>query len=257
MPTPEQIDEQVELERDQIRQGLKRLTDQTIKLEDQEYASATIYGISSIDTLLPLVVRRIEKTNLKIHKGKFGVAFKDIHQYIRTLEPIAAAAIACKLAFDKIFSYKDGSNLATNVCVSIGQAVEDECQMRHYETNAPGLLNVLKKNYWHRAVGTHQKLVVIRTLMNRYNIKQWTPWSRSIKTKLGAWLLDCIMESSGWFYKQRIREGRKTAVYIVPTPEFMDIKDEVMSHAELFSPLAWPMLVEPKDLKNIQPSVSC
>ena len=250
MPTPEQIDEQVELERDQIRQGLKRLTDQTIKLEDQEYASATIYGISSIDTLLPLVVQRIEKTNLKIHKGKFGVAFKDIHQYINTLEPLAAAAIACKLAFDKIFSFKDASNLATNICASIGQAVEDECQMRHYESNAPGLLNVLKKNYWHRAVGTHQKLVVIRTLMNRYNIKQWTPWSRSVKTKLGAWLLDCIMESSGWFHKQRIREGRKTAVYIVPTPEFMDIKDEVMSTAELFSPLAWPMLVEPKDWTN-------
>ena len=64
MPTVEQIDEQVALERDQIRQGLKRLTDQTIKLEEQEYASATIYGISSIDTLLPLVVQRIEKTNV-------------------------------------------------------------------------------------------------------------------------------------------------------------------------------------------------
>ena len=125
MLTPEQIDEQVELERDQIRQGLKRLRDQTIKLEDQEYASATIYGISSIDTLLPLVVQRIEKTNRKIHEGKFGVAFKDIHQYIKTLEPLAAAAIACKLAFDKIFSFKEGSNLATNVCASIGQAIED------------------------------------------------------------------------------------------------------------------------------------
>ena len=250
MPTPEQIDEQVELERDQIRQGLKRLTDQTIKLEDQEYASATIYGISSIDTLLPLLVQRMNDTNKRIHEGHNGVLFHEIRKYLSGLEPIAAAAIACKLAFDKIFSYKDASNLATNVCVSIGQAIEDECQMRHYETNAPGLLNVLKKNYWHRAVGTHQKLVVIRTLMNRYNIKQWTPWSRSIKTKLGAWLLDCIMESSGWFQKQRIREGRKTAVYIVPTPEFMDIKDEVMSHAELFSPLAWPMLVEPKDWTN-------
>ena len=43
-PTPAQIDEQVELERDQIRQGLKRLKDQTIKLEDQNYASASIYG---------------------------------------------------------------------------------------------------------------------------------------------------------------------------------------------------------------------
>ena len=250
MPTPEQIDEQVELERDQIRQGLKRLTDQTIKLEDQEYASATIYGISSIDTLLPLLVQRMNDTNKRIHEGHNGVLFHEIRKYLSGLEPIAAAAIACKLAFDKIFSYKDASNLATNVCVSIGQAIEDECQMRHYETNAPGLLNVLKKNYWHRAVGTHQKLVVIRTLMNRYNIKQWTPWSRSIKTKLGGWLLDCIMQSSGWFHKQRIREGRKTSVYIVPTPEFMDIKDEVMSNAELFSPLAWPMLIEPRDWTN-------
>ncbi len=249
-PSPSQIHEQVELERDQIRQGLKRLKDQTIKLENQNYASATIYGISSIDTLLPLVVQRIEKTNKKIHEGHFGVAFKEIHQYINDLEPIAAAAIACKLTFDKVFGFKDGSNQATNICAAIGQAIEDECHMRHYEKNAPGLLNTLKKNYWHRAIGTHQKLVVIRTLMNRYNVKQWKSWNHGIKVKLGAWLLDCILESSGWFYKQRIREGRKTTIFVVPTPEFMDIKDEVMATAELFCPLAWPMLVPPRDWSN-------
>ena len=81
-PSPSQINEQVELERDQIRQGLKRLQDQTIKLENQNYASASIYGISSIDTLLPLVVLRIESTNKKIHEGKYGVAFKEIHTYL-------------------------------------------------------------------------------------------------------------------------------------------------------------------------------
>ena len=41
-PSIAQIDEQIELERDQIRQGLKRLQDQSIKLENQDYASATI-----------------------------------------------------------------------------------------------------------------------------------------------------------------------------------------------------------------------
>ena len=35
MFTPEQIDEQVKLEREAIRCGLKRLQDQTLKLEDQ------------------------------------------------------------------------------------------------------------------------------------------------------------------------------------------------------------------------------
>ena len=250
LPTPSQIDEQVELERDQIRQGLKRLKDNTIKLENKSYASATIYGISSVDTLLPLLVKRIEDTNLRIHKGKYGVAFKDIHKYLSKLEPLAAAAIACKITFDKVFSFKDASNQATKVCEAIGHAIEDECHMRHYESNAPGLLHTLKKNYWHRAIGTQQKLVVIRTLMNRYQVVPWETWSTATRVKLGGWLLDCIMESSGWFYKLSIREGRKTTLYVVPTPEFIDIKDEVMNHAELFSPLAWPMLIPPKDWSN-------
>ena len=100
-PTAEQIDEQVKLERDAIKQGLKRLQDQTIKLENQTYGSATIYGISSIHSLLPRLVSRIEDTNSRIHERKNGVAFKDIHQYINDIEPLAAAAIACKVTFDK------------------------------------------------------------------------------------------------------------------------------------------------------------
>ena len=80
MLTVEQIDEQVALERQAINQGLKRLADQTLKLEDQSYASASIYGIASIDTLLPLVRDKIDDTKLKIHKGSFGVTFKEINQ---------------------------------------------------------------------------------------------------------------------------------------------------------------------------------
>ena len=139
IPTTSQIDEQVELERDQIRQGLKRLRDQSTKLEDKDYASATIYGISSIDTLLPLLVDRIEQTVLRIHKGHNGVAFRDINEYLTKLEPVAAAAIACKLTFDKVFGFKDGSNQVTKVCEAIGHAIEDECHMRHYEEHAPAL----------------------------------------------------------------------------------------------------------------------
>jgi len=249
-PTTQQIDEQVELERTAISQGLKRLQDQTIKLEDQSYGSATIYGISSIHSLLPRIIKRIDDTNLKIHKGTFGQTFRDIHCYLKDIDSPSAAAIACKITFDKVFGYKDGCNLVIRVCESIGRAIEDECQMRHYETHAPGLLNILKKNYWHKSIGTHQKLVVIRTLMNRYKVKQWTTWTTSIRIKLGSWLLDCIIESSQWFMKQSIRQGRKTAIFVVPTPEFMDIKDDVMANAELFAPLAWPMLIPPKDWSN-------
>ena len=251
--TTEQIDEQVKLEREAISKGLKRLHDQNIKLENQNYASATIYGIASIETLLPLLIKKIDKTTLRIHKGSNGQYFKEIHTYLKDLDTESAAIISCKITFDKVFGYKDGSNQAINVTEAIGHAIEHECQMRHYETHAPGLLNTLKKNYWHKAIGTQQKLVVIRTLMNRYDVKQWATWSERVRIKLGAWLLECIMESSNWFTRQHIRIGRRSNTFVVPTPEFMDIKDEVMANAELFSPLAWPMLIPPKDWSNELP----
>ena len=247
MPTPAEIDEQIQLERDAISQGLKRLHKNTYDLESKSYASATVYGAASIDTLLPLVVARIEDTTARLTKGQAGKAFKEIQQYLADVEPLVAAALAVKLTFDKVFSYKDKSNQTVNVCDAIGLAVEQECQMRHYETHAPGLLHVLKENYWHRSIGTQQKIVVIRTLMNRYEVKQWDAWGRANRIKLGGWLLDCIMQSSGWFTKDMQQEGRKRVHYIVPTPEFLEIKDAVMRDAELFSPLAWPMLIEPND----------
>ena len=65
MPTPAQIDEQIKLERDQIAQGLKRLHKNTKQLEEKSYGSATIYGITSIDELLPsLVLNTLSKVIL-------------------------------------------------------------------------------------------------------------------------------------------------------------------------------------------------
>jgi DNA-directed RNA polymerase len=247
MPTPAQIDEQINHERDAIAQGLKRLRDNTKNLEEKSYASASIYGISTIDALLPLVVNRIKETNKRIHEGHTGQLFKQIHHYLADVEPLAAAAIACKITIDKVFSVKEGNNQLTRISEAIGKAVENECQMRHYERHAPGLLTTLKKNYWHKSIGTDQKVVVIQTLMNRYEVQRWETWGAANRVRLGGWLLDCLLDTSKWFEVKTIRLGRKTNNHVVPTPEFIAIKDEVMYNAELFSPLAWPMLIEPND----------
>ena len=248
MPTPAQIDEQITLEREQIKQGLKELRDNTYKLEEKSYASASVYGVLSIDQLLPVVVARIQETALdRIKKGKTGRCFAEIQKYLADIEPEAAAAIALKVTFDKVFSIKPGQSVITNIADSIGTAVENECMMRHYERKVPGLLNVLKENYFHRSIGTTQKVTVIKTLMKRYDVQIWKPWNRTNRVKLGGWLLDCICEISNYFMKTTRRQGRKTILEVSPTPEFLSVKDDIMAQAELFSPLAWPMLIEPND----------
>lgn len=237
----------MELEREQIRQGLKQLHDNNRKLEDKEYASASVYGVASIEQLLPLVVGRIQATTNRIKEGKIGVAFREIQKYLADIEAEAAAAIACKVTFDKVFSNKPKANQVQSVTEAIGQAVENECMMRHYERKVPGLLHTIKENYFHRSIGTHQKVKVITTLMNRYDVPHWECWGRTNRIKLGSWLIDCIIESSGWFTREMRQEGRKRHNYIIPSTHFLSIKEEVMATAELFSPLAWPMLIEPND----------
>ena len=241
---------QIKLERQQIAQGLKQLHDNTANLEGKDYASASVYGVASIEQLIPLVVARIQATNNRIKEGKIGVCFKEIQRYLMDIEPEAAAAISCKVTFDKVFSSKPRSSTVQNVTDAIGQAIENECMMRFYERNVPGLLRVIKENYFHRSIGTQQKVKVVTTLMNRYDVDHWQCWGITNRVKLGGWLLDCICESSQWFMRETRREGKKTYNYVVPTPEFMEIKDQVMTNAELFSPLAWPMLVEPNDWDN-------
>ena len=252
MITQAEIDAQIAFERQAISYGLQKLHKNTADLENKSYASATVYGAASIQALLPKLVAFIEgTTHDRLTRGT-GHQFQLLKTYVTQLEALAAASIALKVTFDKVFSYKDKANLAVNVLDSIGRAIEDECQMRHYESKAPGLLEVLKRNYWHKSIGTQQKLTVIRTLMNRYDIEKWDSWGRDNRVKLGGWLLDCICKTSGWFEKLPIREGRKTVTYIVPTAEFMERKDALMRDAELFSPLAWPMLIPPNDWTNDQ-----
>ena len=251
MPTPFQIEEQVNLEREAIAQGLNRLRSNLRELEEKNYASATTYGVTSIDTLLPLVIKYIEDTfQDRINKGHNGKAFKEVHQYISHLEPLALAAIGCKVTFDKVFGRKPDSNLVSNVTDAIGKAIEDECHIRHYERVAPGLLNTLKKNYWHESAGTQQRVTVIRTLMQRYDIEHWDTWSRAVRVRLGTWLLDCIMNVSGWFDLHMDLRGKKRYNVVVPTPAFLEIKDKIINESEMFAPLAWPMLIEPNDWTN-------
>ena len=251
MATSTQIDAQVQFERDAIAQGLKKLHQNTRKLEEKDYASASVYGCTSIDTLLPLVTERIESTSeYAIKRGCVGQSFKEINTYLADVEPLAAAAISLKVTFDKVFSVKKDSNKLVRVAESVGLAVEQECQMRYYERVCPGLLKTIKDNYWHRACGTQQKLVVVRTLINRSDVEPWHPWGSVIRAKLGTWLLRCIMEASGWFTKDYTYVHGKKDQRVLPTPEFMAIKDEIMATAELFSPIAYPMLIEPNDWTN-------
>lgn len=251
MVSPALTEQQIELEKRAIAYGRERLLDNTRKLEERSYGSATVYGSASIQAALGEVSRVIEDTLIRIHKGQNGVDFATIHQYLAEIEPEAAAAIALKLTFDKVFSPKDKANEIANVIIAIGQALEQECQLRWYESQDPELYDRIKRQYWHSACGTQQKATVARTMMNRHEY-HWDNWPTATKAKLGGWLLDCVMKASKWFDKHMVVRDKKRYTLLVPSLLFAMQKEELMQDALMFAPMAWPMLVPPRDWSPIK-----
>ena len=250
---PADLERQESFERKQISGGLEKIRSNTKKLLEKDYASATVFGSASIDTLLPLI---IEQINLKKEKRK-KIAVKgaghlmEILPFLDAIDSESQAAITCKITFDKVFSYKKDNSKIVKIAQAIGQALEAECQMRYYESAAPGLFTVLKENYWHQAKGTEYKRKSMQVLFNKSEVEPWIPWNQQLRVKTGTWFLDCFCESSGWFTKDMIQIGKKRELYLKTTPEFDAHKAEIVRITELFSPISWPMLIEPRDWSQL------
>ena len=262
MPTPAQIDEQIQHERDAIRCGIDKLYKDNKKLLEREYASATVFGCASIAEAQGAVAEAILKTfNYAVVRGKSGVAFADIVKHLiqfNTEEQAHMLAnIALKRTFDVVFSQKRKEsnkfpNAIGNVCVSVGASVEDECQMRWYEQQDPELFSKIKKKYWLNTTGTQQKRNVATLMFNR-NELHWDSWGAPLRARLGGWLVDLVCSTTGWFTKQPSWKGTKSTLLLVPTPAYDEIAEQLMDEAVLFAPMSWPMLIEPNDWTNDHP----
>ena len=134
----ELINEQIDQERLQIHVGKSNLRQNTMKSENKAYASSSVYGVTSIQELIPHVETAVEGIGDRLRKGQAGAAFREIHDYLRDIEPLVAAGIACKIVFDKVFSVKDpDDNLLVSVYEAVGTAVMQECQMRRLRKRLP------------------------------------------------------------------------------------------------------------------------
>ncbi len=251
MLTEKQIEDQQEFERKCISGGLHKLQSNTTKLEEKTYASATVYGSACVNSILPDLIAYIDskKDKFLIKAGKDHAVF---HKHILPSDSPIQALLCCKVVFDHVFSPNVSKHYITPIAMAIGSALEGEAQMEYYETEAPALLATLKKNYWHQAKGTEYKRKSIQTLMHKSNITPWVHWDKTTKVKVGTFLMDCLMEVSGWFVRDIIIKGRKRYAVLNPSEQLVKHHAEIMRMAGIFSPLAKPMLIPPRNWHALQ-----
>ena len=247
MVTHTNLHRQFLLEQEAISCGRQRLHDSMQKLEEKSYASASVYGVSSIREALPPLMHTVETTFHKLKNGQAGKFYREISEYVDDLEPLAISTIILKITFDRVFSTQRGANLVTPTLVAIGSALESECKFRWYKHKYPGLMHYISDKYFHDACGTMQKQIIASKKFGERDIR-WKPWSIKAKTSIGRWGLSIVMETTQWFTISKRKTHRKRYEYrVVPTPEFNTKRAELIKSAELFAGIPWPMLVVPDD----------
>jgi DNA-directed RNA polymerase len=251
MLTEKQIEDQQEFERKQISGGLHRLRSNTTKLEEKTYASATVYGSACMSSILPDLIAFIDSKKEK-YLNIAGKNMQVFHKHILPTESPIQAMLSCKVVFDHVFSPVSKKHGLTTIARAVGSALEGEAQMEYYEKEAPALLATLKKNYWHQARGTEYKRKCIQTLMHKQSISPWIGWDATSKIKVGLFFIDCLCEVSGWFERDLTIKGRKTYSILKPSEILIKHHDEILRMAELFSPLAKPMLIPPRNWHPLQ-----
>jgi len=242
-----EIEKQWQLERDALAQGATKIRKQEDKALAREYASSLVTSQSFMNTYLPAVCDTIKREReYKLGRGN-GQYFIEVINYLDDLEDLACAGIALKVTFDKVFSLVEDANKLVSIQKSIGNAIEQECQIRYYERVAPGLMNYVVKKYWHSAAGTQQRYKDARIMLER-NGYHWTKWGTTTRVRLGNWLLDCILrQEPNLFETVIIRTNRKTNTYLIPTAYFADAKQQLFKELQDHAFLTWPMLIPPND----------
>jgi DNA-directed RNA polymerase len=249
MATPSEIQQQIELEREALSCGKEKLHASLQRLQEKSYASASVYGTASISSALPSVMKDIDTCRAKLRKGQAGQYYRPVAEHLDNLESLAIATIGLKITFDLVFSMKRDADLLPTIIVSIGTSLEHECRFRWYKENHPELMQYIEDKYYHESCGTHQKTSIASVIFSRHDIV-WPSWHIKTRAALGGWVLDRVMGTTGWFMKLTETRGRRSVCRVVPTPEFMEIREQLINTAEMFSGIPWPMLVEPNDWTN-------
>ena len=147
MPTPIEVERQIDFERKQIRGGLEKLRKDTKNLEEKTYASATVYGSVAISEIMIDLIDFINKKKKKYREQGCGKDMRLHAKYTLPIDTDIQALLIAKVTFDHVFSPRKVNHNVSTISIAAGHAIEGEAQMAYYESHGPELLDTLKKNY--------------------------------------------------------------------------------------------------------------
>ena len=242
------VSRQLQRETQSHEEARIRFQTKTRAAEDKSYASSTIYGQKAVKALLDPVAICIQKKYGSLSSGRAGLDAVEVVKHLKDADPHSLALITMKVVLDVLG--KEPEPGLQELTTKIGASVQLELRMIYYSEQEPELY---KKTEWffHRSAGTQQKATVFKRAFNKEEI-EWERWSRTTNHKVGAWLIVCLAETTGWLERKTVQHGKKKKRVMTYTREFLEQRDTIIAAAESLAFCQWPMLCPPVDWSNDQ-----
>ena len=240
------ISRQLQRETQAHEEARHRLQKQTREATDKSYASSTVYGRKAIKALLEPVAARSTERLFTLRRGTGAVDAVEVYKHLQDADANSMALITMKTVLD-VLGKKPEPGLQ-DLTTQVGKNVQLELRMTYYAMQEPELYKKTEF-FFHKATGTQQKATVFRRAFNKQQI-EWDRWSNATNHKVGAWLITCLIEVTGWLEERMVRRGRKTFKVMGYTREFLQQRDTILAAAESLAFCQWPMLCPPVDWTN-------
>ena len=242
------ISRQLQRETQSHEEARIRLQTRTRDAHDRSYASSTVYGRKAVKALLDPVAACIKRKYGALSSGKAGLDAVEVVAHLKGADPHSMALITMKVVLDVLG--KEPEPGLQELTTKIGAAIQLELRMIYYAQQEPELYKKTEF-FFHKSAGTQQKATVFKRAFNKQEI-EWDRWSPTINHKVGAWLIVCLAETTGWLERRTIYKGKRRHRVMTYTREFLEQRDTIIAAAESLAFCQWPMLCPPVDWANDQ-----
>ena len=235
-------DLQLELEQGMVRNGASRY----MKMVESKDHITTQPGKALLFRTIKDVTLGIEAAQDAVKSGAAGRGRPA--KYAPFLTAFKAEAMAYAVCHGVINSMTQPEVKVTQFCRNLGNMLE--------ETYLYDQLNAGDKPLFHAMEKRAQKATTERTaraIMSKANSaaadnQAWTPdldWDIENKLAFCMKLLEIFVETTGLARLEHRNKGKKTALYLVPTPAVMEWLDKQHGRCSLLAPMYQPMIVPP------------
>lgn len=233
------IEQQLELELSMINRGTERYWKTQRSAIEGKRGDETTYAKRMMPHLITSAATELAARLSASVTGARSAA----KQMLDTIDP----AVACTIAIKSTLQHLTKPITVSSLALTIGARIEDDLKFSKFEAEAGSYYNTLIEDFKRKNSSDYRyrHRVLTKTMNDREIL--WASWDQPTKVRVGAYLLDCIIEATGLVKIHTIRKGKKTIMEVCPTIETLNWIEQHMDGMALLTPDLGPCVIPPRD----------